>query len=169
MKSITYNPSNAKSILLAAVFFGKHPEAKIKTSDSKGTDFDSKLEEDGIKTGYAYTLLHDYPHSDAALALEHGIVSNHHDIENFDNLMLLRKIFEGNKDVIVKVSAAGKSVVSYKNSPAHKAHLSKEIEEQDVDTENTYGDRVAKKNEDKKENVSKPADEEDAESSDVKE
>jgi len=117
MKQLTYNPTNALSIMLAVLFLNKYPQAEVKTSKSKGTDFLSKLsEEEGYKPSYAVTLLQE--ESELSSELAAGIVALHSDVESFENRMVLRKINENNKTEIERLTTAGRAVNAYKASAA---------------------------------------------------
>lgn len=133
MKQFTYNQSNALSILLASFFFGKYPEAKVKTSDSAGTNFASKLEDEGIKPSSIMKVLMEEQGGDLQSDLSAGIVALHYDVENFDSQMKLQKVLNGDSIELKKIEEAGKAVNAYKASPAFKVDANDYFLSEEVD------------------------------------
>jgi len=119
MKSITYNPTVALSILLAAVFLQRHPGVEVKTTSAKGTDFLSKLEDNEISTSSAaVALLNQDGDSELKTNLELGIVAGLHDVTKFEHQFELIKIFNG--DTVRQANAVndGKAISKFLSSPA---------------------------------------------------
>lgn len=133
MKQFTYNQSNALSILLASFFLGKYPEAKVKTSDSAGTNFAGKLEDEGIKPTSLMKVLMEEQGADFQSNLSAGIVALHHDVENFDSQMVLQKAINGDSNELNKIEYAGKAVNAYKASPAFQVDTQNEFLTEEID------------------------------------
>lgn len=125
MKSLTYNPAIALSILLAAVFLEKHPEAEVNVTEKKGTDFLGKLKDEGFSRTAIVDLLDDEKDSDLSKKVALAIQSEYNDITKFENQFELIKLFKGDSVRQSELVKKGDVILNFVNSPSFEKEYEK--------------------------------------------
>lgn len=119
MKSISYNPTVAMSILLGAVASSLNPQAVVLVSSKDGSNFKKILEDAGVKPElkYAVVLLDEY--NEKGQMLELGIEALYHDWPtNYEKKSRLIDVFGNSKITIDEIVAQGKTISEYLKSPS---------------------------------------------------
>lgn len=138
MKTISYNPTVALSILLAAAVSKRHPEATILISSKTGTNFRNILEDEGQNPDgrYAVILLDEDNDEGKALALAISAKYHHFPI-NFSQQADLANIFGNDKMLIKSLIAEGNLINSYLSSPLYTGEIEGIETEEELEADET--------------------------------
>jgi hypothetical protein len=142
MEKLKYNPRNAYSILLAAMFLRRNPALEVSTTNTDNSDelekeFKEQYPDVKFDSIFAVTLLKeaDFQNSPNKRGKQFatGITGMYWDVTNFDTQLSLAQIIDGNKDAIKMVSDSGGYIQQFVDGPSGKEEKPTRISADDQD------------------------------------